>query len=118
MSKNSINNFTELNEAVKNLVKVKIDLFKLSVLKKLSVFFSHLFSYLIIILFSALILICGAAAFSVWYGTNYGSLTEGFLISAGALIFLAVIFMVFRKRILTNPLLNKFSEALFEDQNE
>jgi hypothetical protein len=118
MSNKITNNLTELNDSVKNLVQVKIDLLKLSLLKKLSIFFSHLFSYMIVILFSVLILMFGAAAFSIWYGEAYGSFTEGFLISTGIFVLLAAIFIIFRKQLLTNALLRRFSEALFEDDNK
>lgn len=114
MSENLTKNVKGLNDSVKDLVKIKIDLFKLSALKKMSVLFSHLFGLLVINLLSMMILMFGAAAFSVWYGETTGNLTQGFLISAGFLVFLAIIAIALRKRIFTNELLRRFSDSLFE----
>ena len=118
MSNKFNDNISELNESVKELVQVKIDLFKLSLLKKLTKFFSHLFSYMVIILFSALILMFGTAAFSIWFGETQGSMVNGFLIGTGFMVLLGIIFIVFRKRILTNSLLNRFSDSLFQEKDD
>lgn len=116
MSKKLTNNIAELNDSVKQYVQIKFDLFKLMLLKKSSSFVSYILGYLVIILFSLFIIMFLGAAFAIWYGQKFNNYLEGVLIATGILVLLAVLFIIFRKRILTNPLLKNFSEVLFEDE--
>ncbi len=118
MSNKLTNNIAELNDSVKQYVQVKFDLFKLLLLKKTSTFISYLLSYLVIILFSIIIIMFLGAAFAIWYGQKFNNYLEGVLIATGMLVFLAILFIIFRKRILTNALLNNFSEVLFDDDHD
>jgi len=112
------NNIAELNDSVKEYVQVKFDLFKLLLLKRTSEFVSYLFSYMIIILFSVMIIMFLGAAFSIWYGQKFNNYAEGILISAGVLVIIAGLFLLLRKKIITNTLLNNFSEILFEEDED
>lgn len=115
MGKKLTKNVAELNDTVKQYMQIKFDLFKLLLLKKTSTFFSHLFSYLVAILFSVIIIMFLGAAFAIWYGQQYNDYLGGVLIAAGLLVLLAVLFLIFRKQIFTNTLLRNFSEVLFDD---
>ncbi|QGY42299.1 hypothetical protein GM418_01085 [Maribellus comscasis] len=118
MSNKLTNNIAELNDSVKQYVQVKFDLFKLLLLKKTSTFVSYLLSYLVIILFSVIIIMFLGAAFAIWYGQKFNNYVEGVLIATGFLVLIAVLFIIFRKKILTNALLSNFSEVLFDDENQ
>ena len=115
MSNKLTNNIAELNDSVKQYVQVKFDLFKLLLLKKTSNFVGYLLGYLVIILFSVIIITFLGAAFAIWYGQQFNNYFEGVLISTAFLFILAVLFILFRKRIFTNTLLSNFSEVLFEE---
>lgn len=104
-----------LNEAVKQYLQAKLDLVKLLLLKKTSKYMSVLFGMLIIILLTTLIVAFAGAVFTMWYGQMYNNYIEGALIVVGSLIVLLVLFLLFRKRILTSLFLSKFSTILFED---
>ncbi|HKL31561.1 MAG TPA: hypothetical protein VJ919_03445 [Tangfeifania sp.] len=115
MSKNLTENIGELSGSAKSYVQAKIDLAKLTLLGKMSRFTSSLFTLIVVVLFSMLVIGFGAAAFAIWYGQTYNNYFEGVLIAGGSLIFVGLIFVLLRHKILTNPLLRNFSEILFEE---
>ncbi len=118
MGKKLTDNIAELNDSVQHYIQVKLDRFKLLLLKKSSNFISYLFSYLIVILFSAIVIMFLGAAFAIWYGQKFNNYLEGVLIATGFIVIIAILFIIFRKWILTDTLLSNFSEVLFEEDNE
>ncbi|MFW6246272.1 MAG: hypothetical protein ACOC13_02355 [Tangfeifania sp.] len=115
MSKNLTENIGELSGSAKSYVQAKIDLAKLTLLGKITRFTSSLFTLIVIVLFSMLVIGFGAAAFAIWYGQTYNNYFEGVLIAGGCLILVGLVFVLLRHKILTNPLLRNFSEILFEE---
>ncbi|SHF02256.1 hypothetical protein SAMN05444274_103279 [Mariniphaga anaerophila] len=118
MSKDLTKNLDELNDSVKNYVQVKIDLVKLRFLEKTTKFTAYFFTFLVLLMFSMLIIGFGATAFVVWYGHTYGSYVEGLLIAGGALIVLALVFVLTREQVITKSVLRNFSKILFEENEE
>ena len=116
MSKNLTENLGELSGSAKSYVQAKIDLTKLTLLEKVTRFTSSLFTMIVVVLFSMLVIGFGAAAFAIWYGQTYNNYFEGALIAGGCLIILGLIFVLLRHKILTNPVLRNFSDILFEDE--
>jgi hypothetical protein len=118
MSKDLTENIGELGGSAKNYVQAKIDLAKLTLLQKMTRFTSYLFSMIVILLFSILVVAFGAAAFAIWYGQTYGNYFEGVLIAGGCLIVLALLFVLLRHQIFTNPVLRNYSDILFEEDEK
>ena len=118
MSKNLTKNLGELNGSFQSYVKAKIDLAKLSLLGKTARFLSSLLSFFIVLVFSMLIIGFAATAFAVWYGEEYGSYVNGLLISGGALVLLASVFILIGRKIVTNSVIKNFSEILFDENEE
>lgn len=115
MSDNLTESMAGLNEAVKQYVQTRIDMVKLLFLKKTSKYMSILFGMLITILLSTLVLAFAGVIFTLWYGQTYNNYLEGAGIVLGSLILLLVVFLIFRKTLLTSFFLSNFSEILFED---
>lgn len=118
MSKDIKSNFGELNDSLKEYVQIKVDLFKLSLLEKTTRFTSYLFVFQVVLKFVVLIVGFAAATFAVWYGEKHDNLVGGLLIATGVLIVLALVFIFFRKQLVTNPILRNFSEILMEDEEQ
>jgi uncharacterized membrane protein len=119
MSKDLTKNLGELNGSVKSYIQTKIDLVKLTLLSKTTRFTSYLFSFLIVLMFVTLIIVFAATAFTFWYGQTYnGDYFTGLLIAGGALILMALVFILLRKQIVTNSVLKNFSEIIFEEDEE
>ncbi len=118
MSKELTKNIGELNGAVKSYVQTKIDLLKLSLLEKATRFTSYLFSFVIITMFVILIIGFAAAAFAIWYGQAYQDYVGGVLIAGGALIVVALVFILLRNKIVTNSVIRNFSDVLFDEEEK
>ena len=118
MSNELAKNLGELNGSVKNYVQAKIDLLKLSFLEKTTRITAYLINYVVVILFSILVIGFGAAAFAIWYGESYDNYIEGVLIAGGILIISGCIFVVFRHKIITTSIIKNFSEIMFADEEE
>ncbi len=116
MSKDLSDNIADLSSSVKGYVQARIDLVKLSLLKKISGFATYLFSVLIIVLFSTLVLAFMAAAFAVWYGETYNNYVDGVLIAAGCLFVIGAVFILLRRRIITSSVIQNFSEIMFDEE--
>ncbi len=116
MSKDLSDNIADLSSSVKGYVQARIDLVKLSLLKKISGFATYLFSVLIIVLFSTLVLAFMAAAFAVWYGETYSNYVDGVLIAAGCLFVIGAVFILLRRRIITSSVIQNFSEIMFDEE--
>ena len=116
MSSDLSKNIAELSGSVKNYVQTRVDLLKLSLLKKISRFATYLFSVLIVVLFATLILAFLAAAFAVWYGQTYNNYVGGVLIAAGCLFVIGAVIILLRKVIITSSVIQNFSEIMFEEE--
>jgi nitrate reductase NapE component len=116
MSNDLSKNIAELSGSVKNYVQTRVDLLKLSLLKKTSRFATYLFSVLIVVLFATLILAFVAAAFAVWYGQTYNNYVDGVLIAAGCLFVIGAVIILLRKVIITSSVIQNFSEIMFEEE--
>jgi multisubunit Na+/H+ antiporter MnhB subunit len=116
MSNDLSKNIAELSGSVKNYVQTRVDLLKLSMLKKTSRFATYLFSVLIVVLFATLILAFVAAAFAVWYGQTYNNYVEGVLIASGCLFVIGAVFILLRKTLITSSVIKNFSEIMFEEE--
>ena len=111
-------NFTRLNDSVKDYLKTKVDLMKVSLLSKLTKLTAAMVYIWVIATFAILILIFAAAGFVVWFGETYHNFSEGFLLAGSFMLLIMVLFIIFRRRIVATPILRHYSEIIFEDENE
>jgi hypothetical protein len=112
-------NFSELSSSVRKYIQAHIDLLKVRLLEKLVKIGTYFFSLVTLILILAFILISLTFAFSFWYGQVYGNLVGGFLISAGFYLLMAILVIIFRKKLFTNNIIRNLSQILFsDDENE
>ncbi|MCB2220370.1 MAG: phage holin family protein [Bacteroidetes bacterium] len=113
-----VDTFGELNAATKKYIQAHIDLFKVRMLEKLIRIGTYFFSAFTLIIAMAFILISLTFAFTFWYGSNYGTLSEGFLISAGFYLVLAIFLYAFRKQLFTNNIIKNMANILFSDDED
>ena len=118
MSSELVKNLGELNGSVKSYIEARIDLVKLTLLEKTARLVTCLINYLVVILFSVMVIVFAAAAFAIWYGQTYDNYYEGVLIAAGILIVICLFYIMLRRQIITNPIIRNFSEVLFEEDDE
>lgn len=118
MSKNLSDDIGELGEVSKKYIQTRIDLVKLTLLGKATQITTYLIGNLLLTMAGALILFFGLAAFVAWYGQVYHDYLTGLLLATGILVFLTLLLVLLRKRLITSFVLRKYSSMLFEDDEE
>jgi len=118
MSNDLTKNISKLNDSAKNYFQAKVDLIKISLLEKSTKITAMLINILIFILLIFWMLGFAVAAFAAWYGNTYNDYPKGILIAAGIMLILVLLFIVFRKSIITTSVLRYYSRIIFEDENE
>lgn len=118
MSKNLSDNFSELSETTKKYIQARIELVKLSFLEKATHITAYLIDSLVLILLVVLIVLFALAAFVVWYGQTYHDYLTGLLLAIGMLVVLTVLFILFKKRIVTSAVLKGYSSILFDEEKK
>lgn len=117
MSNDLTKNISKLNDSAKNYFQAKVDLIKISLLEKFTKITATLINILILVLLIVWMLGFVVAAFAAWYGETYNNYPKGILIAAGIMMLLVLLFIVFRKSIITTSVLRYFSSVIF-DENE
>lgn len=119
MEKNALSeNFAEITSAVKKYINARIDLLKLTLLQKITRAGTYMLTFVTVLVSLFSILIFLMFAFSFWYGEKTGSLSTGFLISAGFFAVLMIIIFLLRKVIFSNTIVRIFSHILFSDEDQ
>jgi hypothetical protein len=118
MIKGLSDNFGDFNDAVKDYLHVITEIEKLSVLEKLSRLGAYLFQLVIIAFFSFLITIFLLSSIVVWFGKTTGSYLGGVFIAGGMLFLIAVLAILFRRKIVRASIINNLSEILFSDDEK
>ena len=111
-------NLAEINATLKDYINVRFDLIKVRLLEKMTQIGTRFLSLVagVVALFSFLIFIM--FSFSFWYGQETGSLSEGFLISAGFFLLLIILVIIFRKKLFSNVLVRSLAKILFSDDED
>lgn len=118
MSRDLSDNIGELSQVSKKYIQTRIDLVKLTILGKATQITTHLISSFLLTVAGALILFFALAAFVVWYGQVYHDYLTGLLLVTGFLVFLTLLFALFKNQLITSFVLRKYSTMLFEDEEE
>jgi hypothetical protein len=86
--------------------KTTLELLKLKTLEKSSDVASDLASWIIIVIFVSLFFLVLNIGVALWIGDLLGKSYHGFFIIAGFYALLALLFSVFRKQLIKNPVNN------------
>jgi hypothetical protein len=104
-----------LSDHVKEYINLRTELLKLILVEKLS----RLTSLLLLLIIILVILMFGGVflglAFVLWYGQHAGPMWAGALIVTGVMILMALLLILFRKRLLLNPVIVEMSKIIMED---
>lgn len=111
-------NLTTVTDVLKDYLQVKLDLFKLDLLKRSSRAGLFLFTFISVLFSVFAVAIFLMFSFSFWYGERTGNLAQGFLISAGILFFILVVVLVLRKVVFGRILIKNISEILFSEDDD
>ena len=104
----------ELFYKLKDYGETTVDLLKLKAINKVSGFTSTLIVSIILIVLLFLILICISAGFALLIGVWLGNAYWGFFIMALLYIIIGLALFAGRKKILKEPISNKFIKELID----
>lgn len=108
---------TESSTEVQFYLQTQIDYLKLIGTEKVVKICSLLLSNLILtIIFSSLLLFLSLSA-AIYIGHMMDGVHLGFLIIAGFYAFVGTLLMVFKKHMITEPILRKVIKTLFEEED-
>jgi hypothetical protein len=96
---NTTNILDPLLEKVEEYGKSSLELLKLKMIDKLSIFLANLFANFVLILFFVLFISALNIGLSIWLGKLIGELYLGFFCLAGFYLILGLIYYVFGVRI-------------------
>lgn len=112
-------NVSEIVTIVRSYVNARIELWKLTLLEKTSLAGALFLSSVIIVIIIAFCLLFLSLAFTYWYAEKTGDFATGFLIAAGFYVIVGIIFILFRKYLITRTVIKSISSILFaEDESE
>ena len=119
MSSNPLSeNFTELYQALKSYTESRIILWKVELLEKITRVINYLITTTIVLFMFLCALVFLSFAFSFWFGKYHGTIVEGFLISTGFYILLAILIYLFRKQLFANNIVSNVSGILFNEDEK
>lgn len=94
--------------------KTTLELLKLKTLDKSADVASNLVSWLIVIIFVVLFFLILNIGVALWLGELLGKSYYGFFVVSGIYALLALIFSIFRKQLIKDPLNNSIIEQVLE----
>jgi len=111
--------FTELKQIIINYLEAKIMLYKVSAFEKIATVIAVFFSSIVITLLCFFTLFFLSIAGGFYFGTLLKSNSLGFLIIFAVYVIALILVIIFRKKIIEKPLMDKVIEQLFhESQND
>lgn len=117
-NKSMSENFIELQDVTKSYIDSKINLWKVLFLQKTTKAGTYLLTSVVIIMSAFSFILFLLLAFSFWYGESHGSIAMGFLISAGAVIFLMLLIYLLRRVLFSRHILQNQRKFLFPEQEK
>ena len=106
-----------LSDHAKEYLNLRVDLLKLILVEKLSRMTSTLVLFVLFLIFAMFAGAFIGLAFVLWYGENVGPMWAGALIVAGVLVLKGLLFYLFRKKLLLNPVIAKISKIVMEEDS-
>jgi len=94
--------------------KTTLELLKLKTLDKSADVASNIVSWLIVVIFAVLFFLILNIGIALWIGELLGKSYYGFFVVAGFYALLALIFGIFRKQLIKNPVNNSIIDQVLE----
>jgi Putative Actinobacterial Holin-X, holin superfamily III len=111
---NNPNNVEDLFEKLKDYADVRVNLFKLKSIQKVSGFTSTLMTTLILLFLLSGVLLCLTIGLAMWLGKLIGYTYVGFFIVGGVYIIIGLIFYSQREKLIKTPVSNRLIKELVD----
>jgi hypothetical protein len=100
-------NTSDLVNNIKNYVNIRSALLRCSLYEGFSRILADAITLILIFALVMIMLVFGSLAVAVWLKDIFGSYIPGFLIIAGFYLILCIILLLFKEKIILNPLIRK-----------
>jgi hypothetical protein len=111
---NTNNSVEELLEKLKEYADIRINLFKLKSIDKISGFTATLMTSLILVILLSGVLICLTIGLALLIGSLLGKTYLGFFILGGIYIIIGLVFYSKREKLIKTPVSNKLIKELVD----
>jgi len=119
MKDKDINDYYKiLKRDLTKYVELKVDLFKIEFIESFSKIFSKIVTISVSFLLGIIFLSFLLFSLGLYLGKLLGAYHWGFLIVAGIFLLIAILFILLRNVILTNPLINTFFSVFFDNEKK
>jgi hypothetical protein len=122
MEKNNLEDpstlFEQLIEKGEQYGKTSLELLKLRTIDKTAEVSSNIVSWLIVGVFAVLFFLVLNIGVALWLGELMGKSYYGFFVVSGFYALMAIVFAVFRKQIIKEPLNNSIISQVLNNPNE
>jgi hypothetical protein len=116
--KSFTSNVAEVITIARSYLNSRVELWKLSLLEKVSLAGAYFLSSVIVVLIGAFFLLFISLAFAFWYGQTTGNIATGFLITAGFYVVIGIIFLLGRDFLITRPLIRAISSIIYKSDDD
>ena len=109
----------DINKLLADLIKyleLKWEYFKIEIIETLALLYTRIFSLLVWWLIVPIFLLFILIGLALYLGKLWGEIYLGFFAVAGFILIIAILFLLLRRSLLTNPLINVFILAMFENK--
>lgn len=109
-------NIEQIQENLKNYINTRYELTVLKAADKASLLGGYSIYFFLVIIFLSMFFILISIAAGLYLSSILNSYTYGFLGISGIYLFITLIFILFRKSLIIQPVRNKLIKSIFEEQ--
>ncbi|MDP4281822.1 MAG: phage holin family protein [Bacteroidota bacterium] len=117
-SHNISDNIHELTGSVKEYVKIRVSLLKISITEKMSKVISKMLITMAFFILFLFVILFISVAFIFWFRDHAGPAYAGALIVASFYVILGFVVYLLRKKLFVNPVVTMLSKMLLEEEKE
>ncbi|NDW11579.1 phage holin family protein [Bacteroides sp. 214] len=118
MTTDNNSNFQQLLQETKKYLELQKDYIKLELTEKLTIFFSTFILAMVLIILGVVVLFYLSLAFASFLEPHVGGITNSYLIVAGIIALLMLLFYLLRGRLIMNNLVRFLANLFLNDSNK
>lgn len=107
---------SSLSSQLKRYIDLKLDYYRLDTLEKGSLFLGNMLLVLLCLFFGCFALLCLSFAIAYLLEDLLGKLEWGFMLMAGVYVIFILVFVLFKEKLLINPMIRILDRSLFKKE--
>ncbi|MEP6926206.1 MAG: phage holin family protein [Ginsengibacter sp.] len=111
---NQPTNVEELFQKLRDYAEVRLDLFKLKSINKVSSFMSSLITSIVLVILLSIVILCITIGAALLIGECLGKTYYGFFIVGGIYLIIGLVLYSMRSKIIKTPISNKLINELID----